>query len=67
MYEPEIDWSQAPREALWWAIDGDGHAHWFTAPKPFTSFWFTDVAEAPIFGFRGDWKKSLRPRPQEQK
>ena len=64
-----IDWSKAPKNAHWWAIDADGKAHWYGVPdvKPFTTFWFnSDPIPAPAFGFdleKDDWKKSLTERP----
>lgn len=61
----EIDWKKAPKLARWWAVDGDGKAHWYCAPNvaAFTDFWFQESHEAPIFGFTGDWRKSLVERP----
>jgi hypothetical protein len=60
-----IDWTQAPKDARWWAIDEDGNAHWFLAPNvaPFTNFWFSEPVPAPDFGYKGDWKLSLTERP----
>jgi hypothetical protein len=62
-----IDWSKAPRNARWWAIDADGHAHWFCGPDvaAFTDFWFSVPVDAPTFAFAGDWRKSLVERPDE--
>ena len=61
----QIDWSQAPKNARWWAVDEDGKAHWFVAPNvaAFTKFWFAEPKPAPTFGFTGDWRKSLVERP----
>ena len=60
-----VDWKRAPKAAKWWAVDGNGEAHWFCAPNvaPFTSFWFSEPQPAPTFGFAGDWRKSLVERP----
>jgi len=60
-----IDWKQAPRSARWWAMDAEGHAHWFCEPDvaPFTNFWFAESPVAPDFGFDGDWRQSLTERP----
>jgi len=60
-----VDWSKAPKNARWWAVDEDGTANWFTVPNvaPFTNFWLTDLKPAPTFGFTGDWRKSLVERP----
>ena len=60
-----VDWSQAPKSARWWAVDEDGTARWFGAPDvgAFTNFWFAEPKPAPKFGFKGDWRKSLVERP----
>jgi len=62
-----IDWSQAPKTARWWAIDASGKAQWFVAPNvvAFTDFWFADPVPAPNFEFMGDWRKSLVERPDQ--
>jgi len=51
-----VDWNGAPKTAQWWAVDANGQAHWFMAPNiaPFTDFWFTDLAPAPLF-HSGNW------------
>ncbi|NSZ48491.1 hypothetical protein G6L63_11275 [Agrobacterium vitis] len=61
----EIDWEKAPKTARWWAVDANGNAHWFCAPNvaAFTDFWFSEPVKAPLFGFTGDWRKSLIERP----
>ena len=43
MPHPAVDWSEAPKRARWWAMDSDGHAHWFLAPNvsPFANFLFS--------------------------
>jgi hypothetical protein len=60
-----VDWKIAPKNARWWAVDATGDAYWFMAPdiKPFTDFWFTDQARAPLFDYEGDWRESLTTRP----
>jgi hypothetical protein len=60
-----VDWNAAPKNAMWWAADADGKAHWFNAPNvvPFTGFWFADQETAPLFGYEGDWRQSLTKRP----
>jgi len=65
----EIDWSQAPKNARWWAIDKNGEANWFCAPDvaAFTDFWFSQPQRAPTFNFSGDWKTSLVERPTKKK
>jgi hypothetical protein len=60
-----VDWQAAPKTAQWWAVDGNGEAHWFKSPNvaPFTDFWYTDSERAPLFGYEGDWRESLTRRP----
>jgi hypothetical protein len=60
-----IDWKMAPQDAVWWAVDADGKAHWFREPNivPYTQFWFSESVVAPLFGFAGDWRDSLTKRP----
>ncbi|WP_133858199.1 hypothetical protein [Comamonas sp. JUb58] len=60
-----IDWSQAPEEAHWWAIDGDGHAYWYCSPQiaAATTFWFSSREPAPSFGYARDYRVSLQERP----
>ncbi|WP_321959545.1 hypothetical protein [Burkholderia cenocepacia] len=67
MDKPEVDWKKAPKSARWWAMDADGHAHWFIAPNvvPRTDFWFSDPIPAPHFGYLGDWRSSLTERPAD--
>jgi len=62
---PGVDWKSAPKASQWWAVDGDGKAHWFKSPDiaPFTSFWYTESVPAPLFGYAGDWRESLTRRP----
>ncbi len=62
---PYVDWKKAPKTARWWAMDEDGHAHWFVAPNvaAFTDFWFSEPIQAPRFGYVGDWRMSLTERP----
>lgn len=60
-----VDWSQAPDEARWWAIDGEGYAYWFCMPvaADFSQSWVQENFEAPEFGYTGDWRQSLTQRP----
>jgi hypothetical protein len=64
MEAPKIDWSQAPRQARWWAVDANGEAHWFLVPNvaSYTDFWFSEPVAAPRFGFAGNWRESLIER-----
>ncbi|MEP3428856.1 MAG: hypothetical protein ABJN98_09270 [Roseibium sp.] len=61
----KVDWNQAPKNAVWWAVDADGKANWFCEPDvaAFTDFWFQEPKPAPDFGFDGDWRESLVKRP----
>jgi hypothetical protein len=60
-----IDWSQAPEDARWWAMDGDGHAYWYCRPQiaAATTFWFAARHPAPSFGYARDFRQSLQARP----
>ncbi len=60
-----IDWNQAPENARWWAIDGDGHAYWYCMPQiaTATTFWFSARQPAPSFGYARDFRVSLQERP----
>lgn len=53
------DWSQAPSDALTWAINGKGDATWAL----YENGEFYSCVEAPSFGYAGDWRDSLRKRP----
>ena len=68
------DWSQAPDGYDWWAMDGfSGVANWYKS-EPFlddddTDEWnvvlsIATYREAPSFGYTGDWRNSLRKRPE---
>ena len=54
-----IDWNQAPANARWWAMDGDGHAYWYCMLQiaAATTFWFSARQTAPSF------RASLQERP----
>ena len=67
------DWSQAPDGYKWWAFDGYSKgANWYNL-KPWIDDdsevedeWNADLGSfliAPSFGYKGDWKDSLRKRP----
>ena len=72
--EWQPDWSQAPEWANWWAFDGfSKRANWYKG-KPYLDEdseiedeWNAELGkyhEAPSFGYTGDWRNSLRKRPQ---
>lgn len=57
--EWQPDWSQAPSDALTWAINGKGDATWAL----YENGEFYSCVEAPSFNYQGDWRDSLRKRP----
>ena len=62
--EFQVDWSQAPEWAKWWAMDKDGESAW-CEEKPIISdsdFWYGKAGKAPSFGYTGNWQDSLRER-----
>lgn len=76
--EWQPDWSQAPEWAKWWAMDGfNEKANWYI-DKPYLdddseveSEWNIDLRasaktyiHASSFDYQGNWKESLRKRPQ---
>ena len=66
--EFEVDWSLAPDWANWWAMD-ERHkgTFWYEdEPMPGRETWGSndEYTEAPDFGYKGDWKQSLRKRPE---
>ena len=72
--EWQPDWSQAPDWANWWAMDENKNTRWIYSEleQPYISDMFLmwcaigrfDSADAPSFGYTGDWRNSLRKRPQ---
>lgn len=60
-----IDWNQAPEDAHWWAMDGDGHAYWYCRPQiaAATTFWYSSRLPAPSFGYARGFRMSLQERP----
>lgn len=71
--EWQPDWSQAPEWANWWAMDGDKKTRWIYSEleQPYISDmflrWFAigrfNSEDAPSFNYTGDWRDSLRKRP----
>jgi len=71
--EWQPDWSKAPEWANWWSVDENGTAN-FSGKKPHIEGqqWVYYSAagenpchiEAPSFDYQGNWKESLRKRPQ---
>ena len=72
--EWQPDWSQAPDWANCWAMDENKNTRWIYSEleQPYISDMFLrwcavgrfDSAEAPSFGYTGDWRNSLRKRPK---
>ena len=72
--EWQPDWSQAPERANWWAMDENKNTRWIYSQleQPYISDIFLrwcavgmfDSADAPSFSYTGDWRNSLRKRPQ---
>ena len=68
------DWSQAPDWANWWAMDENKNTRWIYSQleQPYIGDIFLrwcavgmfDSADAPSFGYTGDWRNSLRKRPE---
>ena len=69
--EWQPDWSQAPDTATHWTMRTDGKCLWWKGKPLFDGSCFYDavgichtVGYAPSFGYTGDWRNSLRKRPQ---
>ena len=55
--EWQPDWSQAPEsDVVAWDINKHGQARWIANDNGYY--------HAPSFGYTGDWRNSLRKRPQ---
>lgn len=65
--DASVNWKLAPTKALWWAMDSDGRAHWYTMPDvkpPFCAIWSHEMLVAPAFAFDpANWRSSLVTRP----
>ena len=69
--EWQPDWSQAPDVATHWTMRQDGKCLWWKGKPLFDGSCFYDavgichtVGYAPSFGYTGDWRESLRKRPE---
>lgn len=68
--EFQVDWSQAPELANWWAMDSNGICYWYmTEPRLteiFPNEWigcgYPIDTQASSFNYQGDWKSSLQGR-----
>ena len=55
--EWQPDWSQAPRcDVVAWDINEHGQGRWIASDNGYYL--------APTFGYQGDWRNSLRKRPE---
>lgn len=65
--EWQPDWSQAPDNAKYWAMDGCGQCNWYAIkPEVCGNHWdFGRVIEQAHTGYcyKGSWQDSLRERP----
>ena len=74
--EWQPDWSQAPDSLVkYFAVDENGRGGWFISkPTLCSDHWYwSDFEErvdndhydhAPSFSYTGDWRESLRKRPE---
>lgn len=69
--EWQPDWSQAPDWAQWWTVDEKSGMWWSDKPtvRQYDCMWFCEEIywecnKAPTFNYQGDWRKSLRKRPE---
>lgn len=68
--EWQPDWSQAPDWATAWSHDRLGSHWWDSAPKKGFDMWIPSNSnsykydESPDFNYQGNWKESLRKRPE---
>lgn len=64
------DWSLAPDGAEVWAMDSDGTCSWLSDKEHVfcgDDVWYgTAFEKAPNFNYTGDWRKSLRIRPNSK-
>lgn len=61
------DWGQAPRDINYWFKNGKQSCRSVNEPELVNGIGFYAIGfnmEAPSFGYKGDWKNSLRKRPQ---
>lgn len=72
--EWQPDWSQAPADDIThWSKDGDGVCTWWVGETTLADGCHCEhnfgngcsvFSDAPDFGYQGDWRKSLRKRPE---
>lgn len=70
----EPDWDEAPKWAMWWAVDSDGAACWYDVRPHVQGCWWASPeetlcrykAEAAIQIPAGcDWRLLIRQRPED--
>lgn len=64
-----IDWGYAPAWANWWSKDKCGTCFWHEYEPTIVDDqeWYADIGidgTAESFNYQGDWKQSLRKRPE---
>lgn len=65
--EWQPDWSQAPENAVAYTVDQDGFCAWHLKSPILLGYGWTNTVgllQAPSFDYQGNWKESLRKRPQ---
>lgn len=65
--QPELDWSQAPPDAQWWAMDDNGQSYWFVeCPTKHEKLGYWGSSAGAILAgetLAPGWESSLRQRP----
>ena len=62
-----IDWDAVSERYDYWVMDKDGRCFWYEREprRDSTEFYQNcDICLAPDFGYKGDWRQSLRKRPE---
>ena len=63
--EWQPDWSQEPRcDVVAWAINEHGQGRWIASDNGYYLAPSFGYYLAPSFGYDGDWRNSLRKRPE---
>ena len=65
--EWQPDWSQAPLQVKWWAMDANGDCYYFKDKPKMLSVTWMPTDNSNIFptqsNYQGSWEESLRERP----
>lgn len=68
--EWQPDWSQAPDWAIVYTYDQIGGQWWDVYPFDSETMWLAEgifqCISSPSFDYKGDWKDSLRKRPEDK-